>query len=93
MDRIKQELIVSGEIEGTLTDESQLDPQSSLGYSEEESQSRRDQRIRGALRASTEHLSRQRAQGIDADERSRRMIKMMLVLLALGFVLWYFVFR
>lgn len=87
VERIKRELIANGEIEGEL-EEATTETQDELPLATHSEA--REERIRGAFRHGTEHLMRQHQRGIDSEERAKRMIKLMLVLLGLGFVLWYF---
>lgn len=49
--------------------------------------------IRGAFIHSTRHLSRQHRRGITSADRSQRIIRLMIALLALGFGFWYFFIR
>ncbi len=80
-------MIRSGEIEGELADkveETEDKENFDLGFSE---------RVRGSFQLGTEHIRKQHDNGITEQERSRLTIKLLLVLLFLGFVLWYFVFR
>ena len=51
------------------------------------------EQIRGAFVQSTRHLSRQRRRGITSADRSQRIIRLMIALLALGFAFWYFFIR
>ncbi len=80
-------MIRSGEIEGEISDKQEAegnDNELDLGFSE---------RVRGSFQLGTEHIRKQHDEGITEQERSRRIIKLMLILLFMGFVLWYFVFR
>ncbi len=80
-------MIRSGEIEGECTediDELKDEEDFDLGFSE---------RVRGSFQLGTEHIRKQHDDGITEEERSRLTIKLLLILLFLGFVLWYFVFR
>ncbi len=80
-------MIRSGEIEGEVTDridDTEEENNFDLGFSE---------RVRGSFHLGTEHIRKQHDNGITEEERSRMTIKLLLVLLFLGFVLWYFVFR
>ncbi len=80
-------MIRSGKIEGECTDnleDTKDEDNFDLGFSE---------RVRGSFQLGTEHIRKQHDEGITEQERSRRTIKLMLLLLFMGFVLWYFVFR
>lgn len=85
VERVRNELIASGELEGTPTHEHQGD--------EEEVYYNTSERIRGRFLSGTEHLQRQADEGIDQFERSQRILKLILMLLGLGVVVWYFFFR
>ncbi|WP_152566768.1 hypothetical protein [Porphyromonas sp. COT-239 OH1446] len=91
VERIRQEMIASGEIDGELSSEQ-------VELSEQERQARligydASKRVRGAFYHGTEHLLRQRERGIDAADRTRLIIRLLLVLMALGFVIWFFFLR
>lgn len=82
-------MIASGELEGELSndiEEQENDTPQLIGYDASD-------RIRGSFYYGTEHLQRQREQGIDSADRTRRIIRLLLVLMILGFVIWYFFFR
>lgn len=83
-------MIAAGEIEGELpeapSEEQEAKLSSYIGYDASE-------RVRGTFYYGTEHLQRQREQGIDAADRTQRIIRLLLVLMALGFVIWYFFLR
>lgn len=82
-------MIASGELEGELPNTSETEESKSpsfIGYDASE-------RVRGTFYYGTEHLQRQREQGIDSADRMRRIIRLLLVLMALGFVIWYFFLR
>lgn len=87
--RVRQELIAKGEIEPTEED---------LAYQSQGEEERRlshDHRlnIRGRFLAETEHLQRQVDHGIDSEVRHRRTVRLMIILLVLGFIFWYFFLR
>lgn len=89
MRRVRQELIAKGEIEPTEEDRA---------YEAESAQKRKlshdyQSNVRGSFLAGTEHLQRQVDQGIDDATRHKRMVRLMLALLALGFIFWYFFLR
>lgn len=50
-------------------------------------------RIRGKFRLATDHLRRQDEAGIDRHARRLRMIRLMVMLLGFGFIVWYFFFH
>ncbi len=80
-------MIRSGEIEGECTDNLNLEEGEDnldLGFSD---------RVRGSFQMGTEHIRRQHDDGITQEERARRTTRLLLILLFMGFVLWYFVFR
>ncbi len=80
-------MIRSGEIEGecSIKEENETEEDNfALGFSD---------RVRGSFHLGTEHIRRQHDDGITAQERSRRTTKLLLILMFMGFVLWYFVFR
>lgn len=85
VERIRNELIASGELEGTPTELPEGDEER-LHYDTAE-------RIRGRFLSGTEHLQRQVDEGIDQYERSQRILRLILMLLGLGVVVWYFFLR
>lgn len=85
VERIRNELIAQGEIDGEETHE----------YDESARGEQYDTaaRIRGRFATGTDHLRRQLDSGVDRHERAKRMIRLMLMLLGLGAAVWYFFFR
>lgn len=89
MRRVRQELIAKGEIEPTeedLAHQTQRQEERKLSYDYRH-------KIRGSFLVGTEHLQKQVDSGIDEQVRHRRMVRLMLVLLLLGFIFWYFFLR
>ncbi len=80
-------MIRSGEIEGECSDKLEENPEGDdldFGFSE---------RVRGSFHLGTEHIRKQRDEGISSEDRLRMTIRLMLILLFLGFVFWFFIFR
>lgn len=84
-ERIRNELIDSGEIEGEKTH--LFD-----GYQEGEAYSS-SKRIRGKFVSGTQHLQKQVESGLTRHDRRIKMIRLMLMLLGFCFMVWYFFFR
>lgn len=85
VERIRNNLIDDGEIEGEKTHKFD-------GYAEGEVYSS-SRRIRGKFASGTQHLQKQIDAGIDRHDRRLRIIRLMLMLLGFGFMVWYFLFR
>lgn len=80
--RIRQELIESGEIDGEQADEIDAEQeQYDAG------------RIRGRFVRGAEHLQRQLNSGEGRHERRVKNNRLMLILLGLGFAIWYLFMR
>lgn len=84
-ERLRNELIDSGEIEGEKTHKFE-------GYEEGETYSS-SRRIRGKFINGTQHLQKQVDSGLTRHDRRIKMIRLMLMLLGFGFMVWYFFFR
>ena len=91
VERIRREMIEAGE----LDPDSAPEPASDGASSSPTTQTHYDatDQIRGAFIQSTRHLSRQHRRGITSADRSQRIIRLMIALLALGFGFWYFFIR
>ena len=85
VERIHNELIDKGEIEGEKTHKFD-------GYDGSETYDSA-KRIRGKFVAGTQHLQKQIDAGIDRHERRLKMIRLMLMLMGFCFLVWYFIFR
>lgn len=84
-ERLRNELIDEGEIEGEKTHKYE-------GYAEGEEYSS-SRRVRGKFASGTQHLQKQIDSGLTAHDRRIKMIRLMVMLLAFGFMVWYFFFR
>ena len=91
VERIRREMIEAGELEP----DSAPEPTSggTSGSSSTPPNYDATEQIRGAFVQSTRHLSRQHRRGITSADRSQRIIRLMIALLALGFAFWYFFIR
>ena len=91
VERIRREMIEAGELEPDSAPESTSEGTS--GSSSTPPNYDATEQIRGAFVQSTRHLSRQHRRGITSADRSQRIIRLMIALLALGFAFWYFFIR
>lgn len=81
-ERLRNELIDRGELDGEKTHRFDSHQEGEV-YSSAK-------RLRGQFVGHTEHLQRQVEAGITRHDRRLKMIRLMLMLLGLGFILWYF---
>lgn len=84
-ERLRNELIDNGELEGEKTHRFDAHQEGEV-YSSAK-------RLRGTFVHNTKHLQEQIDQGLTRHERRIKMIRLMLMLLGLGFVVWYFFLR
>lgn len=91
VERIRREMIEAGELEPDSAPEPTSEGTS--GSSSTPPNYDATEQIRGAFVHSTRHLSRQHRRGITSADRSQRIIRLMIALLALGFAFWYFFIR
>lgn len=79
-ERLRNELIDKGELSGEKT----------YSFASEPSPSSYDgSRLKGRFAKQTQHLNKELEDGVTRHERRIKMIKLMLLILALSFVLWY----
>lgn len=83
VERIRAELIASGELEGEAPRLS-----SDQAESSESTTLEMRERIKGSFRENTEHLQKQYNRGITANERNLRTVRLILMLVALGAIVW-----
>ena len=91
VERIRREMIEAGELEPDSAPEPTSEGTS--GSSSTPANYDATEQSRGAFVHSTRHLSRQHRRGITSADRSQRIIRLMIALLALGFAFWYFFIR
>ncbi len=79
-------MIRSGELEGTPEELEALDQ-------EEDFELHFSERVRGSFASGTKHLREDLAKGRSADDRMQLTIRLILILMGLGFAFWFFIMR